>query len=241
MRVQVAVVIPAFNEEASIGRVFAAIPDAYAGGVVVVNNGSTDATADVARRAGATVVDEPERGYGSACLAGIAAARTWGPEVLVFLDGDYSDYPEQMPLLVEPILSGEADFVIGSRMRGRAERGALLPQARFGNWLAGKLMRLGWGAEFTDLGPFRAIRFVALERLRMEDRNYGWTVEMQIKAVEAGLNCLEVPVDYRPRIGESKITGTVRGTVGASIKILTVLGRYWVTRGRRTYEVQASD
>jgi glycosyltransferase involved in cell wall biosynthesis len=229
------VVIPAFNEEAALGNVLAAIPKGLARAVVVANNGSTDQTRQVALDNGAVVVDESRRGYGNACLAGIKKAREWDPEIIVFLDGDFSDYPEQMARLVDPIASGQTDFVVGSRMRGRSSRGALLPQARMGNWLAGSIMRVVWRAGFTDLGPFRAIRLDALDRLNMQDRTYGWTVEMQLKAVEAGLRWMEVPVDYRRRIGTSKVTGTVRGTVGASLKILSILFGYAATRGRRTY------
>lgn len=229
------VVIPAFNEQEALGQVLAAIPDGIAKAVIVANNGSTDDTRQVAIDAGAVVVDEPRRGYGNACLAGIERARDFDPDTIVFLDGDFSDYPEQMPRLLDPIESGQFDFVVGSRMRGKASRGALLPQARFGNWLAGSIMRVVWGAGFTDLGPFRAIRLAALDRLGMQDRTYGWTVEMQLKAVEAGLRWAEVPVDYRPRIGTSKVTGTVRGTVGASAKILRILFGYALTKGSRSY------
>lgn len=231
----VVVVIPAFNEQEALGKVLAAIPTGIAKAVVVANNGSTDRTPDIAREGGAVLVDEPRRGYGHACLAGIEKAREWDPETIVFLDGDFSDYPEQMGRLVGPIESGQCDFVVGSRMRGVQSRGALLPQARFGNWLAGSIMRIVWGAGFTDLGPFRAIRLAELDRLNMQDRTYGWTVEMQLKAVEAGVRWLEVPVDYRPRIGTSKVTGTLRGTVGASVKILRILFGYAATRGSRTY------
>ncbi len=235
------VVIPAFNEAAALGKVLDAIPDGIATAVVVANNGSTDGTRQVALDGGAIVVDEPRRGYGHACMAGIEKARDWDPETIVFLDGDFSDYPEQMGRLVGPIDSGQFDFVVGSRMRGNRSRGALLPQARFGNWLAGSIMRVVWKAGFTDLGPFRAIRLDALDRLNMQDRTYGWTVEMQLKAVEAGLRWVEVPVDYRPRIGTSKVTGTVRGTVGASLKILRILFGYAVTRGARTYPARPRD
>jgi hypothetical protein len=241
MSAGVVVVIPAFNEEQALGKVLAAIPDGVANAVVVANNGSTDDTRRVALDGGAVVVDEPRRGYGYACLAGIEKARDWDPETIVFLDGDFSDYPEQMERLVGPIADGACDFVVGSRMRGKRSRGALLPQARFGNWLAGSIMRLVWGAGFTDLGPFRAIRLDAVDRLDMQDRTYGWTVEMQLKAVEAGLRWIEVPVDYRPRIGVSKVTGTVRGTVGASFKILRILFSYAVTRGARTNSAEEGD
>ena len=219
------VIIPAFNEARSIGQVIGDLP-AHVDEVVVVNNASTDETEDNARAAGATVLREDRQGYGWACLRGIAYARTRQPEIVVFLDGDYSDHPDELDLLLAPILAGEADFVVGSRMTGRHEPGALLPQALFGNRLACGLMRLFWGARFTDLGPFRAIRLEDLLALDMRDTTYGWTVEMQIKAVRAGLRCAEVPVSYRRRIGVSKITGTIRGTVKASAKILWTIGRY---------------
>jgi glycosyltransferase involved in cell wall biosynthesis len=229
------VIIPALNEESSIGRVLEEIPSQLVSAVVVVDNGSTDQTANRARALGATVVEEPERGYGAACLRGIREAERLNPDILVFIDGDYSDFPSQMNRLLTPIREEGYDLVIGSRMRGNLQPGAMLPQARFGNWLAGTLMRWGWGAKFTDLGPFRAIRYASYKRLQMADRNYGWTVEMQLKAVEAGLKCMEVPVDYRPRIGQSKVTGTVSGTVNASVKILRILGQYWLTKGNRQY------
>ena len=228
---RVAVVIPAFNEARAIGRVLGDLPAGVVDEVVVVNNASTDETEANARAAGATVVREDRRGYGQACLAGLAYLRETGPpDVVVFLDGDYSDHPDELPKLLAPIEAGEADFVLGSRIlgvrHGLVERGAMLPQALVGNRIACGAMRLAWGARFTDLGPFRAIRWEALEALGMEDRTYGWTVEMQIKAAQAGLRAVEVPVHYRRRIGVSKITGTVSGTVRASAKILWTLARY---------------
>jgi hypothetical protein len=220
------VIIPAFNEAKAIGRVVGDLPDSRVDEVVVVNNASTDATERNARAAGATVVREPEPGYGAACLRGLAYAASVSPDIIVFLDGDYSDHPDELPRLVDPIRRGEADFVIGSRIRGDAEPGALLPQARIGNRLACTLMRWIWDAPYTDLGPFRAIRYDALQCLNMQDRTFGWTIEMQIKAVVAGLRIQEVPVSYRRRVGVSKITGTVSGTVRASAKILWTIARY---------------
>lgn len=221
----VLVIIPAFNEARSIGRVVGDIPP-HIDEVVVVNNASTDETERNARAAGATVLREDRQGYGWACLCGIDYARTKNPDVVVFLDGDYSDHPDEMGRLLEPIRRGEVDFVVGSRMTGEREPGAMLPQALVGNRVACTLMRWIWGADFTDLGPFRAIRFADLLALGMRDTTYGWTVEMQIKAVRAGLRCAEVPVSYRRRIGVSKITGTLAGTAKASAKILWTIARY---------------
>ena len=220
----VAVIIPAHNEEASLPRVLEAIPKDCVNSVIVVDNGSTDATARVAREHGAVVVSEPKRGYGYACLAGIQEALQSDPDLLVFLDGDYSDYPEDMPELLDAIGRGN-DLVIGSRMIGEREPGALLPQALFGNWLATLLIRIFWGYRFTDLGPFRAVKTESLLRMKMSDGTYGWTVEMQIKAAKLGMICTEVPVRYRKRIGVSKVTGTVSGTIKASWKILYTIFR----------------
>lgn len=221
----IGVVIPALNEEAAIGRVIADIP-AWVDRIVVADNGSRDRTAEVARTAGAIVVAEPEPGYGAACLAGLEQLRDI--DVIVFLDGDYSDYPEDMADLVAPITTGAADMVLGSRMLGVREAGALTPQQHFGNWLATSLIRVIWGARYTDLGPFRAISRSALDALAMADRNYGWTVEMQVKAAELGLRAHEVPVRYRRRIGVSKVSGTVTGSIKAGVKILSVIGRHAV-------------
>ncbi len=220
------VIIPAFNEARAIGRVIGDIPKDLVQEVVVVNNASTDTTADNARQAGATVVSEKRRGYGFACLRGIAYAEKLRPDIVVFLDGDYSDYPDEMKALVAPILRQEADFVVGSRTTGQREAGAMLPQAIVGNHLACWLMRRLWGVRYTDLGPFRAIRYADLLRLNMQDKTFGWTIEMQIKAHLAGLRIMEIPVSYRRRTGISKITGTVTGTVKASVKIVGTLLRF---------------
>lgn len=219
----VAVIIPARNEAGAVGRVLAELPRGLGHDVIVVDNGSTDGTAEAARAGGARVVAEPRPGYGRACLAGLAALRP-GTEVIAFMDADHSDYPEDLPRLLEPILGGRADLVIGSRVR-YAQAGSLTPQQRFGNWLACRLLRLFFGAHCTDLGPFRAVRRDALERLRMADETYGWTVEMQAKAARCGLRTVEVPVRYRPRIGRSKISGTLAGTVRAGTVILWTIGR----------------
>jgi len=219
---KIGVVIPALNEEQAVGRVIADVP-AWVDEIVVVDNGSHDGTARAARTAGAHVVTEAERGYGAACQAGIRALRA--PDIIVFLDGDYSDRPQEMASLIDPIAAGEADFVVGSRVRGRRGPGALTPQQRFGNWLACRLIRRIWGTACSDLGPFRAIRTDALRALDVRDRAYGWTVEMQLKAAESGLRYLEVPVSYRARIGVSKISGTLRGSLLAGVTILTVIAR----------------
>lgn len=221
-------VIPALDEEQAIGLVVDEVRP-LVGEVVVVDNGSRDRTADVARAAGARVIVEPRRGYGQACLTGIAALGDTA-DVIVFLDGDHSDYPAQLPDLVAPILSGQADMVIGSRTRGRAAPGSHPWHAVIGTRFCVTLMNLLIGTRASDLGPFRAITRTALAVLDMRDRNYGWTVEMQVKARRAGLRVAEVPVDYRPRIGRSKVSGTVTGTVRAAAKILGTIARYAVTR-----------
>ncbi|MAF27268.1 MAG: glycosyltransferase family 2 protein [Gemmatimonadota bacterium] len=227
---RVSVIIPALNEEASLPSVLADIPGAYVREILVVDNGSTDRTAAVALEGGARVIREPRGGYGSACLAGIAALES--PDVVVFLDADHSDHAEELPWVAGPVLRGEADLVIGSRMTGRREPGALLPQALLGNRFATRLISLIWGVRFTDLGPFRAVSAEALASLQMADRDFGWTVEMQVKAARNGLRCAEVPVRYRKRIGQSKITGTISGTLRASRKILWVIFREAVLRRR---------
>ncbi|MDZ7741642.1 MAG: glycosyltransferase family 2 protein [Bacteroidota bacterium] len=222
------VIIPAHNEEKSIARVVEEIPRDLVREIIVSSNNSNDDTAAVARRAGATVLEEAQMGYGNACLKGIKYinSKDVPPDILVFLDGDLSDYPEEMPALVEPILRDECDLVIGSRALGRREPGSMTPQQLFGNWLATRLMRLFYGVHYTDLGPFRAIRFKSLMDLDMKDRNYGWTIEMQVKAARNKLKSCEVPVSYRRRIGFSKVSGTLKGSVLAGIKILYTLFKY---------------
>ena len=217
----IGVVIPALNEELAIGRVLADIP-CWVDRIVVADNGSTDATRSVAAAAGAIVVIEPVRGYGAACQAGIAALQR-SADIIVFIDGDYSDDGRELALLVDPILAGQAQFVIGSRVLGQREAGALSPQQRAGNWLACHLIALLFGARFTDLGPFRAIDADALRNLAMRDMAFGWTVEMQIKAARAKLAMCEVPVSYRARIGVSKISGTLSGAARAGATILAVI------------------
>jgi glycosyltransferase involved in cell wall biosynthesis len=225
---RIGVVLPARDEEEALPLVLAELPRARAPIVVVVDNGSRDRTGEVARAAGATVVREERRGYGQACLTGLAwlldGAGLVPPlgdgDVVVFLDADHSDYPEDLERLLAPLLAGRAELVLGSRILGGASRAALLPQAWFGNRLACGLMRLLFGARYTDLGPFRAVRVGALRRLAMGDRGFGWTIEMQLKAHSHGLRVLEVPVRYRARIGKSKITGTLGGTVRAGWRIL---------------------
>lgn len=218
---RIAVIIPALNEEASIGKVIADIPASLAAEILVVDNGSSDATARVAREGGARVISEPRRGYGVACLAGIAAADK--ADIIVFLDGDYSDFPGEMPTLLQPLLEGRADLVIGSRLLGKRTPGALPPHTAFGNRLFGFLLRLLYHQKASDLGPFRAIRRQALLRLKMRDRGYGWTAEMQAKAARLGLRTLEVPVSYRRRIGKSKISGSLSASLCAGWIILWTL------------------
>lgn len=219
-----ALVIPALDEEAAIGVTLGRVPRELYRQIVVADNGSRDRTAAIARAAGATVVFEPERGYGAACLRALAALPE-DTEAVVFMDADASDAPEEAARLLEPIYSGRADLVLGSRELGRAERGALLPHQRFGNWLATRLIRWLYGHAYTDLGPFRAISLPALRRLGMRDRNYGWTIEMQIRAIQHGLRILEVPVSYRPRIGVSKVSGNLRASIRAGLKILWTVFR----------------
>lgn len=216
--------IPVLNERESISSVLRAIPPNLPQEIIVIDNGSTDGTAEIAGSHGARVVHEPRRGYGRACLRGIEQLSD--PDVVVFLDGDFSDHPEEMPLLVDPIVRNEADLVIGSRRLGKSEKDALPSHARFGNALAGTLIYWFFRHRYTDLGPFRAIRYTSLKSLGMQDRNFGWTVEMQIKAVRKGLRIFEVPVSYRKRIGTSKISGTIVGSIKAGTKILWTIFKY---------------
>ena len=222
----ITVIIPAFNEEKSIGKVVSDIPRDLVEHVIVVNNNSNDNTVEVAKSAGAIVLDEPRRGYGWACLKGIEKSRELKTDIVVFMDGDYSDYPEEIVKVIGPILEDNHDMVIGSRVLGKREKGSLTPQQVFGNWLATKLIRLFYGARFTDLGPFRAIKSDALEQLKMADKTYGWTIEMQIKASKEKMKFCEVPVNYRKRIGVSKVSGTIKGTVLAGIKIIFAIFKY---------------
>jgi glycosyltransferase involved in cell wall biosynthesis len=228
------IVIPAFNEERSIGLVLDEIPREHVREVVVVDNASTDATAEVAAAHGATVLREDARGYGAACLRGIEHTGA-DTDVVVILDGDHSDYPEDLDDLLRPIRDGRADFVIGSRVLGRAQKGALPWNQRWGNWLACRLMRWLFRHRFTDMGPFRAIRRHHLLALNMGDLTFGWNVEMQAKAIIAGLRIEEVPVRYRKRIGTSKISGTVKGTIMAGTKIIGTIFKYYpaYVRSRR--------
>ena len=223
------VIIPAFNEQNAVAHVLAEIPQELVKEVVVVDNGSTDDTSAQAISGGATVLEEPKKGYGHACLKGIAYLKNkpvHGSDIIVFIDADHSDYPSEMPKLVNPIMENNADLVIGSRALGTKERGAITPQQVFGNWLATRLLKLFYHVHFTDLGPFRAIRFDKLMAINMQDKTYGWTVEMQLKAAKLGLRCAEVPVDYRRRIGKSKVSGTLKGTVMAGYKIIWTIIKY---------------
>ncbi len=221
-------IIPAFNEELSIKNVIIDIPKDVVREIVVVNNNSTDQTELIAKSNGAKVIAENHKGYGNACLKGIEylKRKEAKPDIVVFLDADYSDYPEQMKDLIRPILQKEKDLVIGSRVMGNAAKKSMTLQQRFGNWLATRLILLIYGFRYTDLGPFRAIDFNKLLDLNMSDKNYGWTVEMQLKAVKRKLRVMEVPVDYRQRIGMSKISGTIKGTILAGYKIITTIFIY---------------
>jgi glycosyltransferase involved in cell wall biosynthesis len=225
------VIIPAFNEENAVGNVLQEIPTDHVREVIVVNNNSNDQTRQRAIEQGATVLDEPRQGYGYACLKGIAhlKAKTTPPDVVVFLDADYSDYPEELSLLVDALVTQDVDMAIGSRALGNRQRGSMTPQQIFGNWLATTLIRWLYGVRYTDLGPFRAIRYDTLLRLGMQDTTYGWTVEMQLKAAKMGYRVTEVPVRYKVRIGHSKVSGTLKGTLLAGYKILGWIFKYYRT------------
>lgn len=223
---KILVIIPAFNEAKSINKVIEEIPKDLVEEVIVVNNNSRDETSRVAKEAGATVLDEPRQGYGYACLKGIEYAKTQNPSIIVFLDADYSDYPQEMYQVVAPIINEGYDMVIGSRALGNRQSGSMTPQQIFGNWLATTLIRWFYGVTYTDLGPFRAIKFDKLIEIDMKDKTYGWTVEMQLKAAKLKMKTCEVPVNYRKRIGFSKVSGTVKGTIGAGYKIIMTIFRY---------------
>jgi glycosyltransferase involved in cell wall biosynthesis len=221
------VIIPAYNEEKSIGRVIQEIPKIVSE-IIIVNNNSTDATARVAAENGATVLTENRKGYGFACLKGMdyISQQDSKPEIIVFLDGDYSDFPEELSKIIQPILDGNVDFVVGARVSELREEGAMTPQQIFGNKLATFLMMLFFGSKFTDLGPFRAIKYETLLALEMQDKTYGWTVEMQLKILKEKIAYVEIPVRYKNRIGVSKVSGTVKGTVMAGIKIIGWIFKY---------------
>ncbi len=221
------VIIPAFNEEDSIAHVVEHIPD-LADEVIVVSNNSTDATIKNAKAAGATVLSETRKGYGYACLKGMdyISRQSTTTDIVVFLDGDYSDFPEEMDEILQPIIKNDKDFVVGARIKKWREPGSMTTPQIFGNWLATSLMKLFFNSEFTDLGPFRAIKYEKLLQLKMQDKTYGWTVEMQLKALRQNLSYAEVPVHYRNRIGVSKVSGTIKGALFAGIKILGWIFKY---------------
>lgn len=222
------VVIPVFNEEKSIAKVIQEIPKEIVRNIVVGNNNSTDNSKQVAENAGAIVIDEPKKGYGNACLAALNLIHSQEikPDIIVFIDGDYSDYPEEMPKLIAPILNENYDLVLGSRALGKKQKGSMTFPQIFGNWLAVSLIKLFYKQKFTDLGPFRTISYEKYLQLGMKDKNFGWTVEMQIKAAKQKLKCTEIPVRYRKRIGKSKVSGTVTGTISAGYKILFTIFKY---------------
>lgn len=224
---EIVVIIPAFNEEASIGKVIKDVPPVVSE-IIVVSNNSTDATEEVAKDAGATVLREPRKGYGYACLKGIdyLKSKTSQPEIVVFLDGDYSDHPEELLQIIAPIIENEIDLVIGARVPQLREKGSMTYPQIFGNGLATFLMKIFFNSRFTDLGPFRAIKYKKLLSLNMEDKTYGWTVEMQLKALKRNYTYTEVPVNYRNRIGTSKVSGTVKGAIFAGVKILGWIFKY---------------
>lgn len=225
---KVSVIIPTCNEAQAIGRVLADLPSDVVNEVIVVDHRSSDGTPDIAARMGARVISETRRGYGRACLTGLACARA--PDVVVFLDGDYSDRPAELPLLLAPIAEGRADITVGSRLAGPPIPGALPWHARFGNWLAASLITNLYGVKISDLGPFRAARTHALRALELEETTYGWAVELILKGALQGFRVVEVPVSYHPRIGQSKISGTLRGTIGATWFILSRIARYYFRR-----------
>lgn len=221
------VIIPAFNEENAIAKVIAEIPS-LVDEIIVISNNSTDKTEEEAKKAGATVLLETRKGYGYACLKGLEYIKNSDikPEIIVFLDGDYSDYPEELSKLVEPILSQNIDFVIGARDESLRESGSMTPQQIFGNWLATFLMKVFFRAKYTDLGPFRAIKYSKLLQLQMEDKTYGWTVEMQLKVIKQKMSYIEIPVRYKNRIGVSKVSGTIKGSILAGVKIISWIVKY---------------
>ena len=228
---RVSVIIPTHNEAQAIGRVLADLPPGLTTEVIVVDSNSNDGTPEIAAKAGARVIQEPRRGYGRACLTGLAAASS--PDIVVFLDGDYSDRPSELPLLLAPIIEGRADITLGSRL-GRNSAGALPWHQAFGNHLAAGLIRVLYGLKITDLGPFRAARAEVLRSLKLEEATYGWAVEMILKGALAGFRVVEVPVSYYPRIGKSKISGTLKGTAGAAWFIFSLIASYYLRRGKRT-------
>jgi glycosyltransferase involved in cell wall biosynthesis len=227
-KADIIIIIPAYNEEKSLGLVINDIPKNIVREIIVVNNNSVDNTVAVAKSAGAIVLEEKRQGYGYACLKGIEYLKNLDdkPDIVVFLDADYSDYPEEIKQLVAPILNGYADLVIGSRALGERQSGSMTGQQIFGNWLATKLIKLFYGVVFTDLGPFRAIKYESLLELNMCDQTYGWTVEMQVKAAKCRIRFAEIPVSYRPRVGQSKISGTVKGSILAGYKIIRTIFKY---------------
>jgi len=231
MTQKIKVIIPAYNEEESIANVINDIPT-IVDEIIVISNNSTDKTEVNATKAGATVLKESRKGYGYACLKGMEYISnleiSQQPDIIVFLDGDYSDYPAQLTELIAPIIDDNIDFVIGSRVKELRETGSMTPQQVFGNWLATFLMKVFFGAKFTDLGPFRAIKYQKLLQLKMEDKTYGWTVEMQLKAIKQHFSYKEVPMKYRNRIGVSKVSGTLKGTIFAGVKILGWIFKYSV-------------
>ncbi|MFL2597417.1 MAG: glycosyltransferase family 2 protein [Flavobacteriaceae bacterium] len=226
---KIAVIIPAFNEALSIGKVVASIPKSVSE-IIVVDNGSQDNTAIIANAQGAIVLEEKRKGYGFACLKGMSYLENSNPEIVVFLDGDYSDYPENLDLIVDPILKGEVVFSLGSRIKTLREKGSMTSSQIFGNALSCFLMRILYNSKFTDLGPFRAIRWDTLQSFGMKDKTFGWTIEMQLKILRRKLPYIEIPVRYRNRIGVSKVSGTISGTILAGYKILTWIGKFYFSK-----------